>query len=178
MATTAPTPNPAPVPDAGAKTGPIFGKTAVFEAMADNAAVKALAEHATDAKFDRKELTITVARESIVAACQAVQAAGYNFFEDLTAVDWYPQEPRFQLSYHILSHGMKERVRLAVRLDSAGLTVHSISPVWPAANFYEREVFDLFGIHFAGHPRLTRIMMPENWEGHPLRKDYPVEGYR
>jgi len=176
MATTAPTPQP--TPDAAVKIGPLFGKAAVFEAMPDNAAVKALADLATDAKFDRKELTITVAQESIVAACEAVKAAGYNFFEDLTAVDWYPQEPRFQLSYHILSHSMKERVRLAVRLNSADLTLDSITPAWPAANFYEREVFDLFGIHFAGHPRLTRIMMPENWEGHPLRKDYPVEGYR
>jgi NADH-quinone oxidoreductase subunit C len=156
----------------------VLGKTAVFEAMPDNAAVKALADLATDAKFDRNELTITVARESIIAACEAVKAAGYNFFEDVTAVDWYPQEPRFQLSYHILSHSLKQRVRLAVLLNSADLTVDSITPVWPAANFYEREVFDLFGIHFAGHPRLTRIMMPDNWEGHPLRKDYPVEGYR
>jgi NADH-quinone oxidoreductase subunit C len=156
----------------------LVGKSAVFEAMPENAAVKALAELATDAKFDRKELTITVAKESIVVACAAVQAAGYNFFEDVTAVDWYPQEPRFQLSYHIVSHGLKERVRLAVRLDSSDLTVSSITSVWPSANYYEREVFDLFGIQFTGHPRLTRIMMPDNWEGHPLRKDYPVEGYR
>ena len=156
----------------------VVGKSAVFEAMPDNAAAKALADLATDAKFDRNELTITVAKESIIASCEAVKAAGYNFFEDVTAVDWYPQEPRFQLSYHILSHSLKERIRLAVRLDSANLTIDSITPVWPSANFYEREVFDLFGIHFGGHPRLTRIMMPENWEGHPLRKDYPVEGYR
>jgi len=156
----------------------LVGKTAVFEAMAENPAVKALAESATDAKFDRKELSITVPQESIVAAAAAVKAAGYNFFEDLTAVDWYPQEPRFQLSYHIVSHSLKERIRLAVRLDSDHLTLDSITSVWPSANFYEREVFDLFGVNFAGHPRLTRIMMPENWEGHPLRKDYPVEGYR
>jgi NADH-quinone oxidoreductase subunit C len=156
----------------------VVGKAAVFEAMPANAAVKALADLAADAKFDRKELTVTVAKESIVAACEAVKAVGYNFFEDLTAVDWYPQEPRFQLSYHIVSHSLKERVRLAVRLDSADLTLSSITSVWPSANFYEREVFDLFGINFSGHPRLTRIMMPENWEGHPLRKDYPVEGYR
>ncbi|MGA1982930.1 MAG: NADH-quinone oxidoreductase subunit C [Acidobacteriaceae bacterium] len=156
----------------------LLGTAAVFAAMPNNAAVKALADLATDAKFDRKELTITVAKESIVAAAAAVQAAGYNFFEDLTAVDWYPQEPRFQLSYHIVSHSLKERIRLAVRLNSSDLTLDSITSVWPSSNFYEREVFDLFGIHFAGHPRLTRIMMPENWEGHPLRKDYPVEGYR
>jgi NADH-quinone oxidoreductase subunit C len=156
----------------------LTGKTAVFEAMAENPAVVALAELATDAKFDRGELTISVARENIVAACEAVKAAGYNFFEDLTAVDWFPQEPRFQLSYHIVSHSLKERVRLCVLLDSTDASVPSITSAWPSANFYEREVYDLFGIDFPGHPRLTRIMMPENWQGHPLRKDYPVEGYR
>jgi NADH-quinone oxidoreductase subunit C len=154
------------------------GTPAVLEAMPENAAVVALADLAIDAKFDRGELTITVPRESIVAACEAVKAAGYTFFEDLTAVDWYPQEPRFQLSYHILSMALKQRLRLVVQLDSASLSVPSITSSWPAANFYEREVFDLFGIDFPGHPRLTRIMMPTDWQGHPLRKDYPVEGYR
>jgi NADH-quinone oxidoreductase subunit C len=156
----------------------LTGKTDVFAAMAENPAVIALGELATDAKFDRNEMTITVARESIVAACEAVKAAGYNFFEDVTAVDWYPQEPRFQLSYHIVSHSLKQRLRLRVLLESSDASVPSITSVWPSANFYEREVFDLFGIDFPGHPRLTRIMMPENWQGHPLRKDYPVEGYR
>src|ERR1700678_2251095 len=150
------------------------GKAAVFEAMAENAAVQALGELVTDAKFDRGELTLTVAKESVVTACEAVKAAGFTFFEDLTAVDWYPQEPRFQLSYHILSMKLKQRLRLVVQVDSAELSVPSITSAWPAANFYEREVFDLFGIDFPGHPRLTRIMMPVDWEGHPLRKDYPV----
>ena len=154
------------------------GKQAVFEAHPENAAVKALAGLATDAKFDRNELTITAARESIIAAGQAVQKAGYNFLEDVTAVDWYPSEPRFQITYHVLSMSLKERVRLVVLLDSDSAAIDSITPVWPAANFYEREIFDLFGVHFGGHPNLTRIMMPEDWNGHPLRKDYPVEGYR
>jgi NADH-quinone oxidoreductase subunit C len=181
--TPGPHPGPTPGPDglgkpAAASNVPLHGKAAVFEAMAENSAVKALADLATDAKWDRNELTITVAGENIVAAAQAVKAAGYNFFEDLTAVDWYPQEPRFQLSYHIVSHTLKQRIRLAVRLGGTEPTISSITSVWPAANFYEREVFDLFGINFPGHPRLTRIMMPDNWEGHPLRKDYPVEGYR
>src|ERR1700742_3746714 len=96
----------------------IHGKQAVFEAHPENAAVKALADLATDAKFDRNELTITVARERIVAACEAVKQRGYNFFEDVTAVDWSPSEPRFQITYHILSLSRKERVRLIVRLDS------------------------------------------------------------
>jgi NADH-quinone oxidoreductase subunit C len=156
----------------------VNGKQAVFEAHPENAAVKALADLATDAKFDRNELTITVARENIIAAGQAVQKAGYNFLEDVTAVDWYPSEPRFQIVYHILSISLKQRVRLIVRLDGDDAALDSITPVWPSANFYEREIFDLFGVHFGGHPNLRRIMMPEDWKGHPLRKDYPVEGYR
>ncbi len=156
----------------------VFGIEAVFEALPEDAAVESLAGFATDAKLDRKELTITVARENIIAACKAVQQAGYNFLEDVTAVDWYPSEPRFQITYHILSMTLKERVRLAVRLDGEDASLDSITSVWPSANFYEREVFDLFGVHFGGHPNLTRIMMPTDWNGHPLRKDYPVEGYR
>jgi NADH-quinone oxidoreductase subunit C len=173
---------PTPGPDATGKPQdpsiPLFGKDAVFEAYAENSAVKTLSHLATDATWDRQELTITVAKDSIVAACEAARSAGYNFFEDLTAVDWYPEEPRIQISYHLLSMSLKQRVRVTVRLDSADLSIATITPVWPAANFYEREVFDLFGVNFAGHPRLTRIMMPDNWDGHPLRKDYPVEGYR
>ena len=156
----------------------ITGTQAVFAAHPENAAVKALTTLATDAKYDRAELTITVARENIIAAAKAVQQAGYEFLEDVTAVDWYPSEPRFQITYHILSMSMKQRVRLIARLDSDDAAIDSITPVWPSANFYEREVFDLFGVHFGNHPNLRRIMMPEDWKGHPLRKDYPVEGYR
>ncbi|MGI4855040.1 MAG: NADH-quinone oxidoreductase subunit C [Janthinobacterium lividum] len=151
---------------------------AVRGAMPDNAAMVALAGMALKAKFDRNELTVTIDASNIVAAAAAVQAAGYNFFEDCTAVDWYPSEPRFQMSYHIVSMAMKQRVRLAVLLEGDDPSVESITSVWPSANFYEREVFDLFGIRFIGHPNLTRIMMPTDWKGHPLRKDYPVEGYR
>ena len=156
----------------------IKGKDAVFEAHPENPAVKALADLATDAKFDRDELTITVARESIVAAAEALRQASYNYLEDITAVDWYPSEPRFQISYSILSFSLKQRIRLVVRLDGEDASLDSITPAWPAANFYEREIFDLFGVHFGGHPNLRRIMMPEDWKGYPLRKDYPVEGYR
>ncbi len=160
----------------------LLGKQAVLESLADHPAIKALlkwnAQALTDAKFDIGELTLTIASTEIRAACSTVQTAGYNFFEDMTAVDWFPRSPRFQLSYHILSHAYKERIRLRVMLDEAEPEVESITSVWPSANYYEREVFDLFGIHFAGHPDLRRIMLPDDWKGHPLRKDYPVEGYR
>ena len=156
----------------------VTGVEAVTGATSEPGAMQALAAFAIDAKYDRNELTVTVARESLPQAGDAVKRAGYNFLEDVTAVDWYPSEPRFQITYHILSHSLKKRVRLVVRLDGEDAAVDSITPIWPSANFYEREVFDLFGVHFGGHPRLTRIMMPTDWEGHPLRKDYPVEGYR
>jgi NADH-quinone oxidoreductase subunit C len=160
----------------------LSGRAAVLEGLPEHPAIKALqswnAAALTDAKFDRNELTLTIAAGEIRAACSAVQAAGFNFFEDVTAVDWYPASPRFQLSYHILSHGYKERIRLSVQVDEADPSVESITSIWPSANYYEREVFDLFGIRFEGHPNLRRIMMPDDWNGHPLRKDYPVEGYR
>ena len=91
--------------------------------LPEHPAVKAIlawnADALTDAKFDRNELTLTIAPEQIRAAAATVQAAGYNFFEDMTAVDWFPSSPRFQLSYHILSHAFKERIRLRVLLDEA-----------------------------------------------------------
>ena len=165
-----------------AETKTLIGKAAVLEGLPKHPALKAiLAWDSTallDAKFDRGELTLTITADKIRAATATVQAAGYSFFEDVTAVDWFPSLPRFQLSYHFLSHTYKERIRLRVMVEGDAPAVESITSVWPSANFYEREVFDLFGVRFDGHPDLTRIMMPENWEGHPLRKDYPVEGYR
>jgi NADH-quinone oxidoreductase subunit C len=160
-------------------TAAVLDKQGVLSEMSANAAVSALGpDRIEDAKFDRGELTITVAPANIREAARAVQAAGYNFLEDVTAVDWLPAEPRFQVSYHIVSHTLKERVRLRIFVDSEVNGADSIVPVWPSADFYEREVFDLFGIRFHGHPNLRRIMMPDEFEGHPLRKDFPVEGYR
>jgi len=154
----------------------------VLEGFPEHPALKAILAWnpaaLTDAKFDRNELTLTIAANEIRAAAATVKAAGYNFFEDMTAVDWFPASPRFQLSYHILSHAFKEHIRLRVLVENENTSIESITLVWPAANYYEREVFDLFGLSFEGHPNLRRILMPDDWVGHPLRKDYPVEGYR
>jgi NADH-quinone oxidoreductase subunit C len=160
----------------------LYNRDAVLEAHGTEPAIAALlAENPgliANAKYDRGELTLVIPRESIRPAAEIVKGAGYNFLEDVTCVDWNPVEPRFQVTYHILSHGLKKRVRLQAFVDGSEPEIASITPLWPAANFYEREVFDLFGVRFGGHPNLRRIMMPDEWMGHPLRKDYPVEGYR
>ena len=132
------------------------------------------------AKFDRDELTVWLDRAFIreaVALLRDDAALRFNFLSDLTCVDWHPSAPRFEVVYNLLSQPRKTRLRLKVRL-AEDEPIESITSVWPSANFFEREVFDLFGIRFVGHPNLNRILMPEDWEGHPLRKDYPVEGYR
>lgn len=160
----------------------LLGKAAVLEGMPEHPALKAILSWnqaaLTDAKFDRGELTLTIDKTFIREAVATLLAAGYNAFQDVTAVDWYPSVPRFQVVYHTCSHKYKEVIRLRVLVDEGDPTVDSVCPVWPGANYYEREVFDLFGIRFEGHPNLRRIMMPDEWVGHPLRKDYPVEGYR
>jgi NADH-quinone oxidoreductase subunit C len=151
------------------------GHSAVAKLLAWNPA------SVTGVKFDRDEMTVYVDRSSLREACALLRddaACAFNFLSDLTCVDWFPAEPRFEVVYHLLSIAKKERVRLKVKLDSASPVVDSVTPVWPGANYFEREVFDLFGIRFSGHPYLRRLLMPEDWEGHPLRKDYPVEGYR
>ena len=163
-------------------TAKITGVAAVLAALPDHPALKTLIglglEALTGAAFDRDELTLTVERDRLIDAAAALRQAGYNFFEDMTAVDRLPSSPRFQLSYHLLSHVLKERIRLCVLIDEASPSADSITGLWPGANYYEREVFDLFGIRFEGHPNLRRLLMPDDWQGHPLRKDYPVEGYR
>jgi NADH-quinone oxidoreductase subunit C len=134
-----------------------------------------------EVKFDRDEMTIYVDRSYLREACALLRDNPdfpFNYLSDVTCIDRYPSEPRFEVVYHLLSISKRERVRLKVRLDGSSPVVESITSVWPGANYFEREIFDLFGIRFSGHPYLRRILMPEDWEGHPLRKDYPVEGYR
>ena len=168
------------MPEAPIET--IAGKQAVLEKLAEHPAIKALiawnADALVDGLYDRGELSLTVAPENLVDAVASMREGGFNAFEDMTAVDWLPSDPRFQLAYHILSHAFKQRVRIKCWVPGEDPAVESITSVFAGANYYEREVFDLFGIRFEDHPNLRRILMPEEWVGHPLRKDYPVEGYR
>ena len=121
--------------------------------------------------------TILVPREQLVATCRALQAPGLEFiaFSDVTAVDFHPdRDPRFDLVYHLVSPHRRARVRLKARLN-ADQSIETLSGLYPGAGWPERELYDLFGIIFDGHADLRRLMMPEDWEGHPLRKDYPVQ---
>jgi NADH-quinone oxidoreductase subunit C len=102
----------------------------------------------------------------------------YNRICSITAVDWHPAEPRFEIVYHLHSTTGNKRVRIKCRLPGAKPEIDSVTSVWRGANWYERETFDMFGIVFRNHPNLVRILMPVDWEGHPLRKDYPVHGYK
>jgi NADH-quinone oxidoreductase subunit C len=129
----------------------------------------------------RGETTIVVARNvlrDVAQRCRDEEKLQFNLLTDATCVDRFPMEPRFELNYHLVSIPKRQKVRLRVRLSGSDPAVDSLVPVWPGANWLEREIFDLFGIRFADHPDLRRILLPDDWEGHPLRKDYPVEGYR
>ncbi|MDX6612279.1 MAG: NADH-quinone oxidoreductase subunit [Blastocatellia bacterium] len=127
------------------------------------------------------ETTIIVPREHIVAACTYLKTTPeleFNFLADLCGVDRGPEEePRFEVNYHLFSVTRLHRVRLKVLLDDDEVNVPTVTGVWRTANWHERETFDLLGIVFTGHPDLRRILMPEDSEGHPLRKDFPLRGY-
>ena len=144
------------------------------------AALEGFDTHAlTGGKYDRGELTLEIAPGRIVSVCQFLKY-DRNFvrLSSVTAVDRYPAEPRFEVVYHLHSVESKTRLRLKCRVYGTDPVIESVTPVWRSANWYEREVFDLFGIRFLNHPDLRRIMMPDDWEGYPLRKDYPVTGPR
>lgn len=132
--------------------------------------------------------TIAVDRDHLLAVCQALRDHGslqFALLADVTAVDRLPDEPRYEVVYHLACLGSSyaqpggpaatRRLRLKVRLAGDDPAIPSVVAIWPTANWPEREVFDLFGVTFEGHPDLRRVLMPEDWQGHPLRKDYPVQ---
>ena len=129
----------------------------------------------------RGEITIVVPKELLRATAQQCRdnpALNFNLLSDATCVDRFPVEPRFELNYHLLSIPRRDRVRLRTSISIQLPVIDSLVPVWPGANWLEREIFDLFGIHFEGHPDLRRILLPDDFEGAPLRRDFPVEGKR
>jgi len=122
--------------------------------------------------------TMYVPREAVGRVAQALATRpelSFDFLADLTAADHWPREPRFEVVYVLVSIAHRHRLRMKVRLAGDDAHLATVSGVWPAANWLEREVWDLFGIVFDGHPDPRRLLMPEDWEGSPLRKDYPVQ---
>lgn len=127
----------------------------------------------------RGELTVIVKAEKIIEVAQHLRDAEglkYNLLSDITAVDYYPAEPRFGLCYHLYSMVFNRRLRLKVLWSDGVAPVPSMTQLWPSANWEEREAYDMMGIVFSGHPDMRRIFMPDDWQGHPQRKDYPL-GY-
>jgi len=127
-----------------------------------------------EAMEDRKQAILTVARDRLAEIARyARDEEKFDFLADLTAVDWPKREKRFDVVLNLYSFAKNERVRLKVRAAD-GEEVPSMVEVWPTANWLEREVFDMFGIVFSGHPNLKRILLPDGWQGYPLRKDYDI----
>lgn len=135
-----------------------------------------------DVKEFRGETTLIVAPESVVEIARFLRDTRglvFNFLSDISAVDYYPEATRpgrFGVSYHLYSHLYSRRIRIKVFLQEDDPVLETVTGLWPAANWLEREIFDMMGITFEGHPDLRRVLMPQDWEGHPMRRDYPL-GY-
>jgi NADH-quinone oxidoreductase subunit C len=137
----------------------------------------ALPEAIASSQEFRGQLSVFVKREAILDVARFLRddpQLRYNFLENLCGVDYLGRTPRFEVVYHLLSHANRHRVCLKVGLPESDPSVDSLTPLWSTANWQEREAFDMFGITFGGHPSLERILMPDDWEGHPLRKDVPL----
>jgi NADH-quinone oxidoreductase subunit C len=153
------------------------------ENLKDNAVALAVEAFDADAvkggKLEFGEVTLEIAAPKIASICGFLKYdQGFVRVSTVTAVDRYPAEPRFEIVYHLHSIDRNLRLRLKAMLPGTEPTIESVTGVWRGAGWYEREVFDLFGVRFLNHPDLRRILMPDDWEGYPLRKDYPITGTR
>jgi NADH-quinone oxidoreductase subunit C len=125
------------------------------------------------------EITLIAEPSQIVDLCRYLKdSEKFIRLSAVTAVDWHPEEPRFEVVYHLHSIEGNRRLRVKCRLNGGEPEIDSVTEIWRGANWYEREVYDMFGVRFRNHPNLIRILMPIDWEGHPLRKDYPKHGYK
>ncbi len=124
----------------------------------------------------RGDETVIIKKEALFDAAAFLKGElGFDFLMDLTAADYLPREPRFELVCHFYSSKHNYRLRLKCPVAADDAQVASLTPLWAGANWFEREVYDMFGIRFNGHPDLRRILMYDGFEGHPLRKDYPLK---
>ena len=151
--------------------------------LAEHEAVRDLAANMPDAIVEGNdnlgEITLVIDPAQIVAVCRYLKDTGkFIRLSGLTATDQHPTDPRFEIVYHLHSFERNLRLRLKCRVSESSAEIDSVTGVWRSANWHEREVFDMFGVKFRNHPDMTRILMPDDWEGHPLRKDYPVHGHK
>ncbi|PWT94569.1 MAG: NADH-quinone oxidoreductase subunit C [Blastocatellia bacterium] len=127
------------------------------------------------------EVTAIIPREELISVCSFLNSSAefkFDFLSDLCGADKGPEEePRFEVNYHLFSTTKHHRIRLKVLLKEEDAKVSTVTGIWRTANWHERETYDLFGVIFDGHPDLRRILLPEDWQGHALRKDFPLRGY-
>ena len=134
------------------------------------------AESVIDTVESPGRVAIEVRPESIVGSLEVLRAAGFEFLASVHGLDYYPNEPRLGVDYELLSRQACDRVALTLRVSSEDPHLPSVTPAWPCANNQEREAYDMFGLIFDGHPDLRRILMPEDYEGYPQRRDFPIGG--
>ncbi len=138
----------------------------------------ALGGEGWEAATAQDQPTLYVSSGRLLETCRYLRdTSGLSFrlLADITAVDWLPREPRYEVVYHLASPAERRRLRIKTRVSGTDPHLPTVAAIWPAAGWLEREVWDLFGIVFDDHPDLRRLLMPDDWEGHPLRKDYPVQ---
>jgi NADH-quinone oxidoreductase subunit C len=147
--------------------------------MSPDELVQALRTHFPDVQVARDDATVIVAGDDLVPSLEHLRAdtgLAFDFLSDLSATDWPESVPRFWLAYHLYSMRHRHRMRVKVGLPEEHPRIPTVTALYPTADWLEREVFDFFGVAFDGHPDLRRIIMPDDWEGHPLRKDYSLGG--
>jgi NADH-quinone oxidoreductase subunit C len=128
------------------------------------------------AETDQPTIQVPAAQlATVMRALRDTPDLEFAFLADVTAVDWWPNDPRFEVVYHLASFARAYRIRVKVRVSESVASLPTLKEMWPSADWLEREVWDLFGIVFEGHGDLRRLLMPDDWQGHPLRKDYPVQ---
>jgi NADH-quinone oxidoreductase subunit C len=126
--------------------------------------------------FFRGRATLEIQPDAVRPVLAALRERGYRFLASLHGVDYYPEEPRLGVIYELLDMERVDRISVKLRVPTDAPEVESVTPEWPAAEFQEREVYDMFGVSFRGHPDLRRILMPEDYEGYPQRRDFPIGG--
>jgi NADH-quinone oxidoreductase subunit C len=134
------------------------------------------AEGVVETTFFRDKAAVTVTAAAITDTLEHLRGKGYRFMASAHGVDYFPEEPRLGVHYEMLDMNTADRITVKVRVSTDDPVMPSATPKWPTADHQEREIYDMFGVIFEGHPNLTRILMPEDYEGHPQRRDFPVGG--